>query len=280
MGTITIIRIVVMVIGAIVAIFGMSKAKEGANWGQPLAICGAILAIIAALWGIKNTVMGDDQKAARDRELEYQRIQTRELGKYLAGKFAGQKAVVMVDPMLRFDVYGTPITREDPILEGLKQGLGTSISIVQEIYPKMPFKEKKAPVTGPDGEMIMDDDMMEPMEMWFTGRELKEIVPPADTYDMFITLIGLPGGRPAREMADKNLVLVGGDTLSMGLLFQANGQNGLPNTVAAVTYNPNAVYDDKAIPSDPKEAFDKRFLLVTPETFESIQSTHANLFAQ
>lgn len=279
MGTITIIRIVVMVIGAIIAIFGMSKSKEGASWGQPLAICGAILAIIAALWGIKNTVMGDDQKAARDRELEYQRIQTRELGKYLAGKFAGQKAVVMVDPMLRFDVYGTAITREDPILEGLKQGLGTSITIVKEIYPQMPFKEKKAPVTGPDGEVIMDDDMMEPMEMWFTAKELKDIMPPADTYDIFITLIGLPGGKPAREMAGKSLVLVGGDTPSMGMLFQANGQKGLPNTVAAVTYNPNAVYDDKPIPSDPKEAFDKRFLLVTPETFESIKSTHSSLFS-
>ncbi|NLZ63492.1 MAG: hypothetical protein GX902_06750 [Lentisphaerae bacterium] len=279
METTTIIRIVVMAIGAIIAIFGMSKAKDGANWGQPLAICGAIVAIIAALWGMKKTMMGDDQKAARDRELEYQRIQTRELGKYLAGKFAGQKAVVMVDPMLRFDVYGAAITREDPILEGLKQGLGTSITIVKEIYPQMPFKEKKAPITGPDGEVIMDDDMMEPMEMWFTAKELKDIMPEADTYDIFITLIGLPGGKPAREMAGKNLVLVGGDTPSMGVLFQANGQKGLPNTVAAVTYNPNAVYDNKPIPKDPKEAFDKRFLLVTPENFESIKSAHANLFA-
>ncbi len=279
MGTITIIRIVVMIIGAIIAIFGMSKSKEGATWGQPLAICGAILAIIAALWGIKNTMMGDDQKAARDRELEYQRIQTRELGKYLAEKYAGQKAVVMVDPMLRFDVYGTALTREDPILEGLKQGLGTEITVVKEIYPQMPFKEKKPPVMGPDGEEIMDDDMMEPMETWFTGRELTAIMPPADTYDLFITLIGLPNGRPVRELSGKNLVIIGGDTPSMGSLFQANGRKGLPNTVAAVTYNPDAVYDDKPIPKDPQEAFNKRFLLVTPENFESLKSAHSNLFS-
>ena len=65
----------------------------------------------------------------------------------------------------------------------------------------------------------------------------------------------------------------------MGEVLTANGKKGLPNTVAAVTYNPNAVYDNKPIPKDPKEAFDKRFLLVTPENFESIKSAHANLFA-
>ena len=71
------------------------------------------------------TIAGDDMKEARDREIEYQRIQTRELGN-TADKFAGSKVAVMVDPMLRFDMYGARIQREDPILEGLKQGLATN----------------------------------------------------------------------------------------------------------------------------------------------------------
>ncbi len=285
METSTIIRVVIMAIGAIIAIVGMNKSKGGAVWGQPLAVCGAIIAIIAALWGIKRTIAGDDMKEARDREIEYQRIQTRELGKYLGDKFAGSKVVVMVDPMLRFDMYGDSIQREDPILEGLKQGLANKLTITAEIFPKMPVKEKKAPVTGPDGEIMPMDDMMEPMEMWFTAEKFKEILPAKDSYDIFITLIGIPSmGNVAsvmRDLAGKKLVLVGGDTMSMGKLFMAGERQAsvAPVAAAAVTYNPKAIYDDKPIPKNPKEAFDKRYLLITPENFESIKNEHSNLFA-
>jgi hypothetical protein len=285
METSTIIRVVIMAIGAIIAIVGMNKSKGGAVWGQPLAVCGAIIAIIAALWGIKRTIAGDDMKEAREREIEYQRIQTRELGKYLGEKFAGSKVVVMVDPMLRFDMYGDPIQREDPILEGLKQGLGNKLTITAEIFPKMPIKEKKAPVVGPDGEMMPMDDMMEPMEMWFTAEKFKEILPAKDSYDIFVTLVGVPSmGNVAsvmRDLAGKKLVFVGGDTMTMGKLFMAGERQAsvAPVAVAAVTYNPKAIYDDKPIPKNPKEAFDKRYLLITPANFESIKAEHANLFS-
>ena len=92
METSTIIRVLIMAIGAIIAIVGMNKSKGGAVWGQPLAICGAIIAIIAALWGIKRTIAGDDKKKP-ESEIEYQRIQTREL-KYLAYKIAGSKKLL------------------------------------------------------------------------------------------------------------------------------------------------------------------------------------------
>lgn len=285
METSTIIRVVIMAIGAIIAIVGMNKSKGGAVWGQPLAVCGAIIAIIAALWGIKRTIAGDDMKEARDREIEYQRIQTRELGKYLAGKYAGSKVVIMVDPMLRTDMYGEAITREDPILEGLKQGLANKLTIVSEIFPQMPVKEKKEMVTGPNGEPMDMPDMMEPMEMWFTAEKFKEILPAKDSYDIFITLIGIPHtGNVAsvmKDMAGKKLVLVGGDTMTMGKLFMVGEKHAsiAPTAIAAVTYNPKAIYDDKPLPKAAQEAFDKRYLLITPENFEAIKTEHANLFS-
>lgn len=286
METSTIMRILVMAIGAVIAIVGMNKSKAGAVWGQPLAIIGAIIAIIAALWGIKRTIAGDDMKEARSREIEYQRIQTRELGKYLAEKYPGSKVVVLVDPMLRYDVWGAPIdNREDALFEGLKQGLGSSLTIVSEITPKVPVREKPAPVQGPDGEEMPIDDMMEPLEMWFTGDHLKNLLPAKDSYDILITLIGLPSmgnlQSAMREMAGKKLVLVGGDSLTMGRLFSlGNRQEKVaPVAVAAVTYNPKAVYDDKPIPRNPQEAFDKRYLLITPENFQEVKAEHSNLFS-
>ena len=278
METSTIIRVIIMAIGAVIAIVGMNKAKGGAIWGQPLAICGAIIAIIAALWGIKRTIAGDDMKEARSREIEYQRIQTRELGKFLAEKYAGSKVVIMVDPMLRFDIYGEAIQREDPALEGLKQGLGSSLSIVSEVYPKMPFKEKQAPVVGPDGTEMPMDDMIEPIDVWFTAEKMTEILPAKDSYDILITLIGMPNTGNVlalmKNMASKKLVLVGGDSMNMGKLFMIGDKQAsiAPTPIAAVVYNPDAIYDDKPIPKDPKEAFDKRYLLITPK-IEAIKNS-------
>lgn len=273
----TIIRIAVMIVGAGFAIFGMNKAKAGANWGQPVAICGAIIAIIGALWGIKNTISGADQTAARDRELEYQRIQTRELGKYLATKFAGEKVLVMVDPMLYVNVYGEPVTRIDTALEGLKQGLDGKLPVVDTIYPKMPFKTRQAPVKGPDGvEMPAEDDMIEPMEVWFDSKKMNEILPAPESYDILVTLVGLPNGKPVPALAGKKLALVGGDTSTYGILFKAQDKR-LPLTVASVTHNPKAVYDDKPIPRDAQEAFNKRFLLITAENIDQVMTDHPGL---
>ena len=48
--------------------------------------------------------------------------------------------------------------------------------------------------------------------------------------------------------------------------------------IATVTYSPSAKYDESKAPEDPQQAFDKRFLLITPENVEAIASQHAGLF--
>ena len=83
------IQIAVMVIGAIGVFVGWSQSKKGAGWGQPVTIVCAIIAICAALWSSMRTVTGADMKDAQKRELEYQKVQTKKLGLYIAEKYAG-----------------------------------------------------------------------------------------------------------------------------------------------------------------------------------------------
>ena len=48
--------------------------------------------------------------------------------------------------------------------------------------------------------------------------------------------------------------------------------------IGTVTYSPAAKYDESKPPADIKQAFDKRFLLVTPENVEAIATQHTGLF--
>ena len=128
----SIAQIVVMIIAGIGAFIGMSKQKEGKTWGQPLAIVCAIVAIVAALWSAIGTMSGTPGKQAGEREIEFQKVQTRVLGAHLAEKYSGAKAIVIKDP------FNTDATRPNPLLDGLKEGMGSAIQIVAEVFPPLP----------------------------------------------------------------------------------------------------------------------------------------------
>lgn len=251
-----IIQIVVMIVAGVVAFVAMNKQKSGAAWGQPVAIICAIIAIVAALWSTVKTMGGGGAKDAQAREVEFQKVQTRKLGQYLAQNHAGAKAVIINDPF-------NDGTRPNPMLEGLKEGLGSAITIVAEVAPVLPKMEN---AEGPEGEM------MAPMETWYTAKAMDDILKGANAeYDMVITCIGLPAGGLVR-LKGKKVAIAGGSVYEFGPAIAGKV------IVAAVTYKPDAVYDDKPVPSDMEEAFNKRYLLVTPENIAAVAGQYAELF--
>lgn len=254
----SIAQIIVMIVAGIGAFVGMSKQKEGAAWGQPLAIVCAIIAIVAALWSAIGTMTGAPGKAAGEREVEFQKVQTRKLGMYLAEKYSGAKAIVIKDP------FNTDASRPNPLLEGLKAGIGSSVQIVAEVFPPLPAGYNEA----------AEGEMMAPMETWYTAKVMQDILKKAGVdYDMVITCIGLPaGGLPL--LKGKKVVFAGGSPYE----YAAAIANGL--VVAAVTYKPDAEYDDKPVPSDLQVAFDKRYVLITTDNIKEVAGKYAELFKQ
>ncbi|NMA46985.1 MAG: hypothetical protein GX945_10530 [Lentisphaerae bacterium] len=251
-------QIIVMIIAGIGAFIGMSKQKEGATWGQPLAIVCAIIAIVAALWSAIGTMTGAPSKQAGEREIEFQKVQTRKLGMHLAEKYAGSKAIVIKDP------FNTDASRPNPLLDGLKAGIGSSIQIVAEVFPPLPAGYNE----GGEGEM------MAPMETWYTAKVMQDILKNANVdYDMVITCIVLPAGGLI-HLKGKKVVFAGGSPYE----YAAAIANGL--VVAAVTYKPDAEYDDKPVPSDLQVAFDKRYVLITTDNIKEVAGKYAELFKQ
>ena len=254
-----IIMYAILAVAAIGAIVGWSNAKKGVAWGQPMTIVCAIIAIcIGGYLSWSNSFGGGQNKSAQAREIEYQKVMTRQLGNYLKDKFAGKKAIIIKDPYSKED---------SPLMVGLNEGLAGALNIVDTIYPEPP---------KPKGDPEME--MMDPMETWYTKAVLEKMMKGKDA-DIIITTIGLPMGVGcagkdfnANCLKGKKVIFAGGSIYEHGRAFAAGC------IAAAVTYKPNAEYDEKPVPKDQQAAFDKRFLLVTAENFKEVMSQHPDIF--
>ena len=197
--------------------------------------------------------------SAQARETEYQKVMTRQLGLYLKEKYSGKKAIIIKDPYSKDD---------SPLMVGLSEGLGDALNIVDIVYPEPP-KSKGDP----------EMEMMDPMETWYTKKALENLLKYKDV-DLIITTIGLPIGVlcgadkefNAYCLKGKKVVFAGGSIYEHGCAFRAGC------LAAAVTYKPNAEYDEKPVPKDQQAAFDKRFLLVTSENYQEVMRQHPDIF--
>ena len=197
----------------------------------------------------------NEQESMRRREEEYQKIMTQKLGLYIKENYAGKKAVVIIDPYLNVE--------NPPSLEGLKAGLDNDVEITEIIKPK--------PQEPTDGE---EPGTLIPQEKWFTVKEVNNLLAGKD-FDICITLIGLPANT---KMIDKDLNI---DALKNKKVFIGGGsiynmrQAIVDGAItAAVFYKTDPIYDDKPIPSNLDEAFDKRYALITKDNIEQ----HKTLF--
>lgn len=265
------ITIIPMAIGIVAALFGMNKQKQGATWGQPLAILGAIIAIGSALWNVVGQATGSNTNAIADREQRYMFLQGKFLGQEIKSAVpAAKKVVVLVDPMSIYDVYGEklPEPRKDFSLEGLKDALGAGVEVVTvcQTVPKRKPQIQKMP-DGTEIEMpMMPTDML-------TFKDLKPMEKQIKGADVFVALSMLPmdvslaqclGFFKGSKVA---LLNPGADTDTLKKIFADGGKN-IADVVAAVVTKKSAIYDDK-IPSNDKAAFDRRYVLVGKSGYEA-----------
>ncbi|OPZ31721.1 MAG: hypothetical protein BWZ02_00049 [Lentisphaerae bacterium ADurb.BinA184] len=274
---------IVIALAGVGAVLGLIKMKQGVEWGKPLTVACALVALVLAI-GSMFRGGGPSQREINDirkRELAYERISTKKLGTYLAEKFSGGKALVIKS------VEFMPQQAVDPRFEaqmaGLKEGLGEAVEIGAVVSPEIPEEYKKymeSMPKGPEGE-DMGYAMMGPMmDTMLQAKDFNKLIKemPEGT-NLIISLIGLPMDLNNLSLwTMKNapkLVLV--SAMNLPQLQEAIREGYV---TAMLTYRPDPDMQDPSIPKDPEAAFNKRYLLVTPENVQELAGQYPMLFPQ
>ena len=188
-------------------------------------------------------------------EWSYQKVQARVLGRYLAEKYAGMRCVVLREPIMK-DVAGKDSV--NPAIEGLREGLENHVTIVKEL--EIGNLQKPEPL--PEGEEEPVEMGLKKNNLW-TAADLEEMLSEVDDFDLLISCVQLPediidshGRFTIPSLTERKVALLGG--------YSQAYDNALAegSVVAAVTFKPDCRFDEKDIPADDKEAFDKRYLLL------------------
>jgi len=235
-----------------------------------LALC-VVLPSTTMGQGILGRLFGGGFDAG-NLERQYRVIKGRKLGAFLAGKFAGKRAVVLLPPEV--PVMGDAGERPHvAVLAGLKAEL-KGVQIVGMIEPKMPAAVKaKIMAAGGEGDMMI----MPETQMWFGVKKLnKELEAYKGKYDLLICLTGLPGVQPmmmgGKKVVSYHELNVWKDKrISVAIAeggigrFRSRIESGsICAVVAGKRQIPDADYEKRPA-KDLDEAFGTRFVLIASE---------------
>ncbi len=272
---------IAMAIIMVLALIGMiicAKKQEMVPAAKPAAI--ACMGVIVACAGgilIKTGMFGDGGNTKLiANEMVYVKSAPYILGKYVGTKYPNSKILLFVDE-------GKNNIRQDEMISELKRGLGASCEIVGTECPKpivLPPDGEELPATDATSNPAFPSmEMMVPIQELMTAESASEAISKYSGITMLITLVGFP-----RNFKDMDMWYEEDETKRLkvavvnGEIYQLGPGIHSGQIVAAATYNPQAKFDESKAPSDPQAAFDKRYILVTPENVEETAQKYPGLF--
>jgi len=271
-----------MAIVMVLALIGMivcAKKQDVTPAAKPAAIACMVIIILCAFGILTTTGMFGDAgtKKIIQNEMVYLKASAYIPGKYIGDKFPGSKILLLIDEEANN-------TRQADMIAEFERGLAGRCEIIGKEIPKpIPLEETEAgqnptPTPPPPGNE-QAPEMVIPIQEIMTAESVIAAISKYPNVTMIVSFIGLPRDfnnmdiwYEEDESKKIKVAIVGGEIYQLGPGI-ASGQ-----IVAAVTYNPKAKFDESKAPSDPQAAFDKRYILITPENIEKIASENQGLF--
>jgi hypothetical protein len=251
-----------MIFFAIVMFWAQGQGKRfKAVWARPLAgLCGIIAVGLAILQMMSFSCQEDTiREGVVDKEMKYLYAAMRVMGEQLGEGHEGSNILLITN---RVNEYNQE--RHDAILDGLKSGLDGRATIGSVIHPEPP--------EGVNAEEYYEEEM-------FTAEMMNKTVADNTEHDMIVSLLGLPfdfAEMTLWQMEDDKRPKLG---LAFASVYELQRAIKAGYVGVVIAYNPNYVYDIKAEPPEQyREAFDQRYLLITPENVNDIAATHPSMF--
>jgi hypothetical protein len=261
------ITVNVMIVSCIAMMFCAKYQNSYAN-AQPLAIVVFICMIVI----LTITMGGDDSRKLIENEMAYSRAAAVVMGKYLAEKHPDSRALLLVSRDYEKN------KRTMTILEGLREGFGSKISVEGIDFPVDPKREEemekmKKEGAAPEAMFYPGDD-----EFSLKAEHYNTVINKYPDANLIIFTSSLP-----HDVSELGIWDLGEDKRPKTAALFAEPQK-LKNAIKAkyvsaiTTYKPDVKFTEDKAPSDPQKAFDARYLLINSDNVDEMEKQHGNLF--
>jgi hypothetical protein len=244
---------ILMAVGAVLAILGWVKMNGGSPAGRPMAMAGAILVVLCAV--ARPFLKGSGQQGIADTETRFAEVAAQKLGKHLAQEYPGAKALLI--HQVQSEITTPRIEAE---IAGLKKGFGTDIELLATEAP-----------SGVSGASGMPAAMVN-MQLMSDPSIVDGIVDSHPECDLVVSAVPFP--------MDPSRLKLWRSKKTVAILGQSQGIGGFVRSkkvAAIVINNPQKNADpEQKVPDDLDEAFDMRYLLITPENFMNMMQQFSN----
>jgi len=240
----------ILIVAGIGMIVGIVKQKAGATWGQPLAVLCAIVGIGLAIYSI----VGPKPK---DSANQFTTKAAKHFGEFTKKKFPSKKYVIIASPTKMEELKKD----NESVVAALKDGLGSDV----EIYtPTIPAKFLKKASKNAGSEMEAEEPLV---SVWFNKAMLEKIAKKYPKH-VIISTLELPElkeclkAAPALKKAGVELGFAREcSTYYCKRLFTSKFTYGV------VVLKSDVDYEDQKVPSNTEKAFNKRYILITPDNY-------------
>jgi hypothetical protein len=254
----------------------MQYRTKGVSWGRPLAgLCGLIalvLAVVAIVWtmGLGSSLEGNK---ARQKEEKYQHVAYKFLGREIAKQHPGAKILQISYPS---GTGEAAMSMHKAQMDGLNEGLAGKATILREkeLPAMMPGPYQSGARGGmPEGPGMMGEGMM------LTAEKFDDIVEANAECNLVLSFVGLPQDVGAMKLWEKAkegqapaLVLVNANTYELKKVIELK-------YISAILQSKPEAYDSQApVPEDENAAFERRFMIITPENVAAWAAKYPQLF--
>ena len=180
------------------------------------------------------------------------------LGQYLAQKYPGKKVLIICNQGFEKN------KRTQKIINALRQAVCSEAN-ADTIKVKAPTKD----MLDHNGNLVI------PLEEVMTPADFDAAVTAHPDCQVIVSMIGLPREKAKMKFwNDKNKHLA---MLNANIFDQKNDIKA-GRIVAAVSFKPGVKFTEDPAPADPRKAFDKRYLLITPDNIGHLKKEYPNLF--
>lgn len=261
-----------ILIGCAAMLGGLVLSRKGHPRGGSITVIAAIVCVTLGASRLLWPPDARDDHPVKVKEAHFAAIAVERLAMHLAQHHAGAQAIII----LPFE-WRTSEAHRQAMSAALKRGLSDQIQVLATIDPPLPQAVKKAyesRYNSADMEQVEIPDFAS----WFTASYFDGLVEAelskaaTDKATIIVSLAGLPEDstrlRILRGSVRPKLAAVFGPVYALKNLI-ARG-----DIIAATDHHPAPNHEAQPPEEEIATAFDRRYLLITPENLAEMQQKH------